>query len=264
VSSSADVAAEWSEDMMGSEVAPVRDAIIAGETAALLKYQRTSRYAAAQSDRLRATGEYLDEIGWENGINRQDGETGAAGDTTYRARINAIPSVVDPNDIILAANAVLSPYTTISCRYAERSDGLFLTTGDAVWVCPTFVEVGTSNPHYPDRLYPDATPAGLTSVVNRRPPPCMLNGDSYGRWFLLRAPDVGLVDSTVAGSYAGDTTDPTEGLFISSGTSANNSTFLFNFTSTVDQIYGALVSSVEAIRGHGIRWTLFVDPNLTV
>ena len=193
VSSSTDVAAAWSQDVMAAEVAPVRDAVVAGQTAALLEYQRDRRYAAAQSDPLRATGEYLDEIGNERGVVRQPGELGIAGDTTYRARVNARPSVVDPNDIVAAANAVLAPYTAISCRYAERSDGTFASAGDSTWSCHAFTEPGGSTPNYPDRNY--------AGIPNRRPTGCQANGDSYGRWFLLRVPDISGIDSAISAAY---------------------------------------------------------------
>lgn len=276
VGSVEDVENEWSADVMGPEVAPVRDAIIAGQTAMLLQYQAQSRYAAAQSDVLRATGEYLDEIGGERSVFRQPSEVGAAGDVTYRARILTRPSVVDPLDVIAAANAILAPYTAISCRYAERSDGVFLASSTASTWSSHLFQTGPSPqqtsdapgphevPNYPDRLYPDATATGLQSIANRRPPGAMLNEDSYGRWFLLRAPDISLVDTTVA---ALETAAPADGsgFWLGSGTTTTdqNATYLFSFVSTVDQVYAALVGAVEAIRGHSMRWTLTVDPYLT-
>lgn len=263
VSSQDDVAAEWAAEIQDPETAPVRDAIQAGQTALALEYQRRARYAAAQSDSLRATGEYLAEIGgFERGIYPQPGEA----DPAYRARVNARPGVVDPNDIVAAANAILAPYTSIPCRYAERSDGLFVNRGTSTWSSHVF-KAGdggpNATPNYPDRLYPSATTAGLKSLPNRRPPGAMPNGDTGGRWFLLRCPDIGALDSTVAAVFDGAQPVQLGGFFVGAGTSPSNASFLFNFASTVDAIYDAVIGAVEAIVGGSIRWSLIVDPALT-
>jgi hypothetical protein len=260
----ADVSAEWAAELQDPQVAPIRDAIQAGQTAMLLEYQRRARYAAAQSDPLRATGEYLAEIGgYERGIYPQPNDT----DASYRVRINASRGVVDPNDVIAAANAVLAPYTSISCRYAERSDGLFLNAGDATWSSHVFAQGdGGPNaiPNYPDRAYMGSVAAGLKSMPNRRPPGAMPNGDSYGRWFLLRCPDIGAIDSTVAAIFDGaQIVQDVGGFFVGSGTSARNASFLFDFASTVEDVYNAVIGAVDAIVGQSVRWTLIADPALT-
>lgn len=282
---------------MQAQVAPIRDAIIAGQFSAMFALVKASRRAAAQNNPLRATGPCLDDIGGERGIYRQVGEPDDPPNAVlygppavaYRQRINAEPNVVDPNDVIAAANNVLAPYTTISCRYAEQSDGWFIDDGSSTaYSSHVFQELPTplvpvlpptSNvqtvPNYPDRLYPSATPAGLLSIPNRRPPGAMLNGDSYARWFLLRVPDISQVDTDIAAVFDGTQDAVNVGLFSVGASAAQegvsppvwltdvNPTFLFSFTSTVDQIYASLVAAVEAIRMHSMRWSCIVDPLLT-
>ena len=232
VASSSDVSAVWSWDLMQAPTAPIRDAIIAGQFATAFALLKASRRAAAQNDPLRATGPALDDIGGERGIYRQIGEPDDPPNAVlygppavaYRQRVNAEPNVVDPNDVIAAANNVLAPYTSISCRYAEQSDGFFLDDGSStVFSSHVFQELPTplvpnltppndvmTVPNYPDRLYSSATPAGLLSIPNRRPPGAMLNGDTYARWFLLSLPDISAVDSDVAAvaAHANDSPGP--------------------------------------------------------
>lgn len=395
-----DVAAEWAQDLQQVTGHPVLQAIQAGEAAMFEEYQRQSRYAACQSDPLRATDEYLQGIGadeyacFQQPLEPQE---------TYRSRIFRGPAVVDPNDVVAVANAALAPYTAISCRYAERSDGWFFpnvqldvwqanhaylfgaviaaagfyqrqtqlsgtsggsapafstapgtTVNDsgATWLCvgPATTSSPWSShvflasdgggpnmvPNYPDRRYPGATlPAGTTALPNRRPPGAMVSSEPYGRWFLLRAPDISSVDSTIASVYPNVldtwqgttpylfgakiapgnglvyrqtqlsgtsgggspvfptvvgqsvndgtvtwtclgpvqavpvTTDGTTGFFVgrtSDGVTGNNplnTTYIFAITSTVSDIYAALVGSVDAMLGQGTRWSLLVDPSLT-
>ncbi len=266
VSSTTDVSNEWAAELTQPTTAPIRDAIIDGQAEALLAYQRASRYAAAQSDPARATGIYQDEIGsYERGVHRQPGED----DTPYRARYLGFQGVVDPNDIIAAANAVLAPYTTISCRYAESSDGWFLNDGGNAWSSHVFDSAGGSlgspneTPQYPDRLYPIATAAGLTSIPNRRPPGAFVNEDTFGRWFLLRAPDISAVDTTVAALF--DATAPTDGsgFFLTDGSGSFGGEFLFDFASTANDIYNALIGAVDVLVGQGVRWSMTVEAGLT-
>lgn len=264
VSDRQDVAAQWSEDLERAEVAPVRDAIQAGQTALFLEYQRRARYAAAQSDPARATDAYADEIGsYEHGIHRQPGESNEA----YRARYLAFTGVVDPDDIIAAANAVLAPYTSISARYAETSDGWFRVDPPSSWSSHVFDHTTADDlhagPQYPDRLYPDAAPAGAPTIPNRRPPGAMANFDVFGRWFLLRVPDVSVIDSEIAGLYDAAPAPPDAlGFFASDGSGAFAGVFLFDFSSSVDGVYDAVIGAVTAIVGQGIRWDLSVDPLL--
>jgi hypothetical protein len=45
------------------------------------------------------------------------------------------------------------------------------------------------------------TASGSGYTQYRRPPGAMPNPDSYGRWFLLRTPDISVVDSEIAAAY---------------------------------------------------------------
>lgn len=265
VASTADITAVWSEDVMQVEVAPIRDAIIAGQLAALLAYQRASRYAAAQSDRLRATGEYLDEIGEEQSINRASSNED---DTTYRSRVNTPKNTVDPNDIIAAANEILAPFTPISARYYEHSDGVFASNpATTTWSSHAFQPTDggpNATPNYPDRYY--------ALLPNRRPSGQVAFLSSYGRQFTLRVPEISLIDTTVSAAYQLGNPLPPEtpaaggGNFAgqpADGVLALNITFAWNITATADQVYDAIVDAVEAIRGHSIRWSMLSDPNLT-
>lgn len=274
VSSPTDVANEWAPELQAPATAPLRDAMQAGQAAMLLEYQRASRYAAAQSDVGRATDEYLDECGDEREVYRQPGEPNG----TYRGRMLGNQSVVSPVAIVAAANAVLAAYTAVPCRYVEESDGWFVGDGTTPWSSHVFAtaDVGGANatPNYPDRIYPGAVAAGLASAPNRRPPGAMPNIDTCGRWFLLRVPDISALDTEIAAVFNGSQNEPTSGyegagavggFFCGAGSTLTdqNISFVFDFTSTtVDGVYNALVSAVNAIVGEGIRWDLIVDPAL--
>jgi hypothetical protein len=266
VSSSTDVANEWALEIQEVQTDPIRDAIQCGQTDMFLEYQRASSYAAAQSDPGRATDEYLDEILEEYGCPRQTGQ----GDEDARAVMFATPPVISPVAVLAVTNAILAPYTVVPCRYAERSDGWFAGLGTSPWSSHIFAtkDNGDDNatPNYPDR------------PVNpqRRPPGAMPNADTYGRWFLLRAPDISSINSELAAIFNGSQNEPTSGVettasvggfYVGSGTNVNddNDTFIFNFTATtVDDVYNQLIGAVDNAIGFGIRWDLNVEPNLGV
>lgn len=113
-----DVIAEWSTDVYDATTyQPILQAVIAGQAAMLLAYQDASAFAADQSDPLRATDEYEDEIGWELAVHRQKNQ----GDDDYRSRFFR-EATVSPEDIIAAANTALAPFTSTSCVYFEHLD----------------------------------------------------------------------------------------------------------------------------------------------
>src|ERR1019366_5944122 len=269
--SAADVAAEWAFELQQPTTAPIRDAIQAGETAMLQEYERRSQYAAGQSDRLRATSEYLDEIGNENGIDRQDGET----DVAYMARVNGIQSVTDPNDIIAAVNAILAPFTAVQARYLERSDGCFVGDGTTTWSSHAFrgtqatpydlpTPITTNNtPNYPDRLYGSSTPAGLKAIANRMPGRARVFNGLDGRYFEIRIPDLAPLDQSVPSAFDGTQANVAGGFFAGNGTSGINTTFLWSSSASEVSVYNQIVSTVEKMRGHSMRWTLLVDPCLS-
>ena len=191
VTSITDVANEWAIEIQSVPIAPVRDAIQTGQTDLLLAYQTDASYSAAQSDPGRATDEYLDEILEEYGCPRKMGQT----DDQARTVLFSAPPVISPNAVCEIANAVLAPYTVTQCRYAEKSDGWFVCNGEAEWSSHVFASAdnGSFNcaPNYIDR----------PQSYNRGAPGAMPNVDTYGRWFLLRAPDISSLDSELAASY---------------------------------------------------------------
>lgn len=219
-----DVQAVWSPDITQLPSASAFLAVQKGQTNSLLTYQDLTRYAAAQSDPLRATDEYLDECGWERQVYRAAGEQ----DPPYSARVNARPATVDPNDIIAAANSVLAPYTAISCRYAEHTDGIFasnpsttswsnhafndgrLSTPGWTAMDPNYGGGPFATPNYPDRYY---------GAIPLRRPQGMIAFNAGGRIFVLRTPDVSFVDTTVLAAYQPAPTERTT-LTLTVGTSA--------------------------------------------
>ena len=331
VLSSDDVKAEWSADVLNNQTGPNIPAVIDGETALLVAYQDAAAYAAAQSDPLRATGEYLDEVGWERDIHRIPGEL----DATYSPRVNALPAVTDPNDILAAVNAILAPYTATQARYSERSDAWFVSDGTASWSSHVFEGVNRA-PNYPDRCYVDAVAPGRLALPGRRPGGARVFSDNGGRYFEIRIPDLAPVNRSVPCVFDGTQSDDLGGLFAGgdgaglpgtftvthgstavtasttlaglvsvgqgvvfvqngtadaqcyrvaafdgttgitlasayAGTVAAPTTakldpgatsFVWSSSDTENQIYDRIISAVEQIRGHSIRWTLLADPNL--
>jgi hypothetical protein len=261
VSSGTDVAAEWANEIQEVPIDPIRDAIQCGQTAVFLEYQRRSSYAAAQSDATRATDEYLDDILEENGCPRKNGQT----DDQARAVMFATPPVISPNAIIAVANGILAPFTNISCRYAEMSDGWFLGISSSPWSSHVYGVGHDGTPNYPDRP---------VSVL-RRPPGAMPNFDTHGRWFLLRAPDISSLNSKLASVFNGLQNEPNSGketvssvggLFVGTGVNVadDNVSYIFEFASeTVNDVYNAVIASVNQAIGFSVRWDLSADPTLS-
>ena len=260
VASIADITAAFPDDVNDPVPAPVRDAIQAGLLAYFAEYQRRASYAAAQSDPLRATDIYIQGLGADDGVFGQANET----DANYRARINAPPATVTPAAIIAAANAILAPFTAISARYVEQLDGWFVGDGTQTWMNGIYDGTQNRTPYYPDRLYSDDAAANGTSIPARAPGGCRVFGDSLGRYFELRVPDLAALDANVAAVGSSDPTLPatTWGLFIGDGTSALNTSFINVSSDGQYDAYQSIINSVERIKGMSIRWQLFVDPQL--
>lgn len=340
VNSITDITSEWAPEIQLIPVDPIRDAIQEGQLGLFLQYQLISSYASAQSDPGRATEEYLDEILEEHGCPRQ----GGADDNTARDVMFSTPPVVSPEAIVQVANNILAPYTTTSCRYAEKSDGWFVGDGTTPWSSHVFPVAVTGQPYatptYLDRPQIEvvfegggggtgatamasvvagsilsvaitAAGSGYTTaplayvsgpggsgavlqvqilnglvtnvlVVNggsgysewRRPPGAMPNQDTYGRWFLLRVPDISSLDSELAAVFGQlrveSGAEIMGGFFVNEPTFPSapsitdlNVTYLFDFAAaTVDNIYNSLIAQVDAAVGAGIRWDLIADPLL--
>jgi len=74
------------------------------------------------------------------------------------------------------------------------------------------------------------------------------------------------------GSFVSSVVLPTSGILViwsySTGSGAWNLvpdalSYVWSIGATVYDIYSAIASSVNAIRGHSIRWTLWADPKLS-
>lgn len=253
VSSTEDVLAAYPEHVKGQTDAPVRDAIVEGQTEMFLSYQLRTDYAAAQSDPTRATGTYLDGFANSVGIHRQADEQ----DEPLRDRLFSIPAIVSPNNIKAAVDAILSQYTTKECALAESVlDRWFVSDGLSTW--HSFVGDGTSDmtPYYPDRLYDErsgSSPGGPLAFSNHN-----------GRHFILRVPELTNVSSI--GSFVFDGTENNRflGFFVNDGSGADLDShgYVFAGGSTADAIYQAIINTVNTIAGHGVRWSMFVDARL--
>lgn len=218
-----DVLASWSGDLASVQTAPVRDAIVAGQLASQLAYQQATSDAAAQSDPLRATGEYLDEIGsYERGIKRAAGEL----DDAYSARVNTPPTPVDPDDIIGAVNAILAPYTDTPAFYAERPDGFFTgQPGVTSWSAHAFADTRSSlytakdgganaTPNYPDRQLPNRRPAGIMPMGLGDGPSSWIQGTSPTVVASMVGTAAVQPDSVVTGTGTDWTTSLQHGQFV--------------------------------------------------
>lgn len=262
-----------------SDIAPVRDGIRAGLVALYTGYQptgaqgyqQTSSIASAQCDPLRATGTYLDGLGKERGILRQASEL----DTPYRARIIMSGAVVSPNAICAATNAILAPYTAIPCKYLESVlDRAYVYDGTSPHVAyvtaATGASLGSSNPSYNDRYYPDdAVANGGISIPNRGPGGFWSFGDCIGRFFVLRVPSLAALDASVVSVYnglpAGGAAEAAGlGFYASDGSLPSPASWTFvGVGQTVAGVYSAIAQAVQRLVGHSIRWSLFSDPTLT-
>lgn len=270
-----DVQAVWSPDITQLPSAAAFLAVQKGQTNSLLTYQELTRYAAAQSDPLRATDEYLDECGWERQVYRAAGEQ----DSPYSARVNARPATVDPNDIIAAANSVLAPYTAISCRYAEHTDGIFasnpattswsnhafndgrLPTSGWTAMDPNYGGGPFATPNYPDRYY---------GAIPLRRPQGMIAFNAGGRIFVLRTPDVSFVDNNVSAAYQQapfKTTGLTAGISAPGNILSVADTSVFGHAPaniSVDQemmVMTTVISSTQVAVTRGVNGTTAVSHN---
>lgn len=259
VQSADDVLSVYPRDYRVPTEHPVIDAINAAHAGAHQSYTEASDYAAAQSDILTATGEYLDGILGDHGCIRAPGEL----DEDYRARGLAWVGVVSPVAVMGIVNAILAPYTTAQAQYCESiADRWYVEDGTAVWGsfvadCATLV-----GPSYLDRLYPDDAAAndGVYRPQSDPGEPLIFT-DDLGRCFLLRIP--ALSDANGPTAYATDGTggDLAE-MFVEDGTATAEMTFASADYLLADETYQAIVNAVDRIKGQGIRWVIVVDDRL--
>jgi hypothetical protein len=258
VVSTADVLAVLPAFVRLSDSADVRDAIVAGLTAILLRYQALSGYSASQCDIATAEGIYLDGLCEDRDVYRQAGEA----DDPLRARALTTPDLVTPTAILAAANTILAKYTPIQAEYAESVlDRWYVQDGTARW--HSFIG---ANPQYLRRLYADDAAANGGAVrPNARIGGAWTFGDRLGRYFILRVPVLtGLADAHAfvlrgpGGTFMGDGKN-------AGGLEAKGSLGLFVYQnpSTALTVYGAIASAINRIKGHSIRWQLIADSRLT-
>lgn len=246
VQTSDDVLETYSIEIREQESAPVRDAIVAGQTALHGEYQRNSTEAAYRSSVLYATGNDLDVLGADRRVYRQVGEL----DPAYRTRILAIPDVVTPEAVINAVNAILDNYTDKVAQYFEQLDGFFVSDGSPDWFCGVLDGETLSEPLYhASRFYDELT--------DRSPGACRVFDDVKGRVFVIRIPDLAPVDDSTASVF---TTTGEIGMYVGDGSFVENGSFINVFSDTEFQIYQSIANTVDQIKGHGIRWVGLVDP----
>lgn len=169
VSDAEDVIKEFPKPHRRPAVAPVRDAFCEGWAEGFITYQDAAAYAAAQSDLLRATGDYLKSFSDEHSIVPLPGESEAS----VRARMFVAPNIVTVGVIIDGINAIIA---SLTCTMSELElDGVFINDGtSSAW--DSFV--GT-NPNYDDRYYAD---------IPERIPGGYIPSRGYPRSFFIRIP----------------------------------------------------------------------------
>lgn len=222
--------------------APVRDALADSLLALLDRCQEASDYAAAQADPNRAVGAAEDGLFEDRGVPRAPGEE----DENYRTRAFTNPPISVFSSVRDAVNSILAPFTSKTCAISDAAlDRWFVGTGVRTW----HSYIGRT-PGYPERLYAPIVPGN-------DPGGARVFDDTIGRQFLLRIPDLtGLVFAKVTPlTSAGPVTHRT-GFYV--GRRAYISGGQFSTT-----IYRAIVSTVNAIVGHSVRWIMFADPKLS-
>lgn len=178
--------------------APVRDALASALLAILLEYQSRATQGASLGNILTSTGSSLDGLAADYDRYREDGES----DASLRARILTLDAMVTPNALIDLINSFLSPYTTGEAKYFESElDQWFVHDGAGDWAWDSFVydDEAAATPHYPDRLYADdAVENGGVSISNREVLGAWAFGDTLGRYFVIRIPDLRTFTATSA------------------------------------------------------------------
>lgn len=251
VTTGADVRAALSAELQAPTVAPVRDALTNGFAAGFLEYQDRATRAAAMVDPLKATGDYLRQIAEERGVVPTRGES----EVSIRARLFSSPLIVTPDAIYTVVSSLLAPYTSKPVTLFEPDiDGWFISaTGTPNWGF-----TGTSAPSHLDRLYPgDALTNG--AFILGSSPGGAIAAIGYSRNFCIRIPRLDAADTNFA-----FVSDADSGVFVTDGTEvlSYGPAFVFGDSLTTDELYASIVGTVNAIKGQGITWTLFIDPTL--
>jgi hypothetical protein len=251
VTSDDDVRAVLPSFLRPQDPAPVRDAILAALTQILLTYQARAGYGAAQSDILRAVGRGLRQACAERGVFQQPNES----DDALRARALTVPSLVTPAAILAAASTIVAPYSSVLPQYSEAAQDRWFVGGGGARPWRSFLfRHGTTprSPFYPERLYPeDAAANGGYVRPQSSPGAARVYSDAVGRYFLLRAPDLSPLDSSLGPRR-----------FVGRGTSPTNAMFVKRVGASALSVYEQIGNAVDRIKGASIRWMLLIDPKL--
>jgi hypothetical protein len=243
VSGPEDVLAEFARPHRTPESAPVRDAFVAAWDAGQCAYQNISARAAAQTDPMRATGEYQRSFAEERGIIPGANES----EESVRARLFRAPEIVTPNAIRKTVNAIIADFADAECTVSELDlDGQFIHDGTATWDSFCGAE-----PNYPDRYYderPWLQPGGAVPS----------SGDE--RNFLMRIPVLDTIEDYIPFVHDGDA--EWDGVFVHDGTAAWDGHAVFEDPKTAEDLYRFIIGTVNSIKGQGIPWTLVADPTL--
>lgn len=242
------------------ETAVVRDAFCEAFGEGFLEYQRRSEYAAAQCDPLRAEGLYLADLAEEREVVRGPGESEAS----LRSRLWLAPTIVTPDAVAAAVNALLAPYTTKTCKISEiELDGWFNYSGTEY--DGGFIGV---SPRYPDRLYvDDAAENDGVYIADCEPGGC-IPGWGLGRSFHLRIP---VIDGDDDFAFVLDPTDVDDNDVMAIGDGSDTAgaesdgtvaTSVFIDLQTAQQVYDLIAGTVDSIKGQGIVWSAYVDPSI--
>lgn len=265
ITADADVAAQLSALLKAVETATNRDALVAALTALAIWTEWGGEYAAAQADLLRAAEEYLDGLGGDAGFGRGDGES----DPDYLARVVAFPEVVTEDAIRGEVNAILARLNAGECQLFDgQLDRWFVNDGSTAW--HSYIEIG---PEYPDRYLASWTSDGAGPrpyTPNSDPGGAWAFADTIGRLFVLRLPDLEVLNGLIAYAWTGapqngiqpETLVPPEGFFAGDGTGADPAAYVNPSAATAEATYQAIRSRVDRIVGQSVRWVAWSDARL--
>lgn len=239
-----------------SDPPPVRDAILAALVAMFQQYQLDAETAVGMSDVTRAVDYALTGLGADRGVFRSENED----DVDYRIRILGIPSLVTPTAIVAAVNNLLAPLTKIQCKYAEAvQDRWYLNDGfRATWHSYIWDTTQSMSPTYPDRIYQDDAAANSGYyLISRNPGGARVYSDAFGREFMIRIPDISGVDQL--GAFVNS--DSLIDRFYVGDTAGIASAIRDDGTTTLDT-FNNIVTTIQRLKGHSIRFIVEMDPKL--
>lgn len=255
VSSNNDVLVVFPRFVKILDNAAVRDALIEALTNIMINYQNQSDNDVLMSDVLSAVDSALVDLGADRGVFKAEGES----DEDYRTRIISIPEVITPEAIVDVVNSLLEPFTTIECQYCESIlDRWYVGTSDArTWHSYVFDNLTDLAPGYKDRLYKEyaANNFGYTRP-NSDPCGARVFSDEKGRMFLIRIPDVSGIENL--GAFPGSSSLGSR--FFVGGVGVASP--VRKIGTTVADLFNKIISTVESIKAHSIRWILWMDPKL--